>query len=71
MASIKLVAHAIFYPSPGVMDHFEWEFEGSHVEFVAAELWTAFLQNMNRKVPYVVDGHKRVAHLETDVLICD
>lgn len=71
MAKVKLLAQAIFYPLPGEMDHFAWEMEGDHMEFVSAELWTAFLQNLTRKVPFVVEGQERVAHLEVEVMICD
>jgi len=71
MATVKLIANAIFYPSKTDMDHFEWQIEAGHVEFAAAELWTAFLQNLQRKVPYVPEGVQRIAHLEVEVLVCD
>ncbi len=71
MATVKLVANAIYYPNKRDSDHFEWEFEGHHVEFVASELWSAFLVNLQRKVPYVEEGQERVAHLECEVLICN
>jgi hypothetical protein len=71
MATLKMVAQAIYYPSKNDMDHFEWQIEGNHVEFVAAELWTCFLQNLQRKVPYVPAGVERIAHLEVEVMVCD
>lgn len=71
MPKVKLLVRGLFFPLPNEYEEFTWEIESVNVDKCWKVLEKRYLQHLKNRVPFVVEGHSRVATLDIEVFVCD
>jgi len=70
MGVARLKVDGMVFPLPGDYDAFSWVIEAHSVDRCWMKLRARVLQHLRNRVPFVVEGHERIATITVEVFVC-
>jgi len=71
MSEVRITVNGLLFPLPNDPDSFSFVGKGRCVDAAFAHFRKQLLQHMKNLVPFVVEGHERIATFEVEVFVCD